>query len=72
MLRRMAYRDFYQIPVPCPECGEITPETVAWLVDHDKLVCGQCDVAVDLRLEEMRALIEDADKVCALIDGSIK
>jgi hypothetical protein len=72
MLPSMAFRDFYKIPVPCPECGDITPATVAWLMDHDQLVCGECDVVIDLRLEEIRGFIEYADKICTLVDGSTK
>lgn len=41
-------------------------------MDHDQLVCGECDVVIDLRLEEIRGFIEYADKVCALVDGSTK
>jgi hypothetical protein len=72
MFRSMAFRDFFKLPVPCPVCSEITHQTVAWLVDHDELICGECDVPIDLRLNEMRGFIEHADKICTLVDGSIK
>ncbi len=66
------FREFYKLPIPCPDCRNSTHETVAWLVDHDEITCSFCGIVIDLTLKETRAFIEDADRLCSKIWGPVE
>ena len=65
-------RDGFSVPIPCPECGKKAPQSLAWLIAHDKLTCSGCSFVIDLKSEKISALIEKSKQVFNLRWGSQK
>lgn len=48
------------IAVPCPDCGEMSPEPVARLCEHEVIPCSYCGGLIDLADESCKSLVEEA------------
>jgi hypothetical protein len=48
------------LPVPCPECGQDSPEPLQRLVDNDILPCSLCGGLIDLAADDCRPVVERA------------
>jgi len=46
--------------VPCPDCGELSPEPIERLVNNDVIPCSRCAGLIDLAAEDCRAVIAQA------------
>ena len=49
-----------KVPVPsCPKCGKEGNETVAGLINRDKIPCGFCSALIDLTSEDWRVYLQE-------------
>jgi hypothetical protein len=48
------------LPIPCPECGELSPEPIARVANNDVIPCSLCGGLIDLAAENCRRLVERA------------
>jgi hypothetical protein len=49
-----------KLAIPCPDCGEMSPEPIDRLLDNDVIPCSICGGLMDLSTEECRPLVEQA------------
>lgn len=47
-----------QIPIPCPDCGEKTVKTLAWLKKARIFRCPVCGEANSARTKKLQAIIQ--------------
>ena len=59
----------FSMPIPCPECGKQTSQSLAWLVAHNEIACPNCGFMIDLQGEKIRALIEKGEQMFQLMWG---
>jgi len=52
--------DDVTLPVPCPDCGELSPEPIERLARFDVIPCSLCGGLIDLMAEDCRPLVEQA------------
>jgi hypothetical protein len=48
------------VQVPCPDCGELSPEPVERIVQNDVIPCSICGGLIDLLADDCRPIVEDA------------
>jgi hypothetical protein len=48
------------LPIPCPDCGELSPEPIERVASNDVIMCSLCGGLIDLSVEECRPLVEQA------------
>jgi hypothetical protein len=48
------------IDVPCPDCGELSPEPVERVVHNDVIPCSLCLGLIDLSAEDCKPLVAKA------------
>ena len=51
--------------VPCPHCGNNTPQTVHWLTTHNNMTCDECGRTVNLEGGEIGTIIQGLAQFCA-------
>ena len=56
----MGTGDFETLPIPCPDCGQLSPERVQHLIQNDVIPCSICGGLIDLSAPECRPLVERA------------
>jgi hypothetical protein len=49
-----------KLMVPCPDCGELSPEPPERLVENDVIPCSRCAGLIDLASEECGPVVEQA------------
>jgi hypothetical protein len=48
------------IPVPCPDCGEMSNELIAHVVELDVIPCSLCGGLIDLAAENCQPIVKRA------------
>ena len=48
------------VEVPCPDCGQLSPEPIQRVVDNDVIPCSLCGGLIDLSDESCAAIVSDA------------
>jgi len=48
------------LPIPCPDCGELSPEPVDHVAANDVIMCSLCGGLIDLSAEECLPLVAQA------------
>jgi hypothetical protein len=48
------------LPIPCPECRELSHEPVRRIASNDIIPCSLCGGLIDLAAEDCRSLVEQA------------
>jgi len=48
------------LPIPCPECHELSHEPVGRIASNDIIPCSLCGGLIDLAAEDCRLLVEQA------------
>ena len=48
------------IDVPCPDCGELSPEPIERLVHNDVIPCSLCCGLIDLSAEGCKSIVNNA------------
>jgi hypothetical protein len=56
----MGVTDDATLPIPCPDCGEMSHEPIARVASYDVIPCSLCGGLIDLTAEDCRALVEQA------------
>jgi hypothetical protein len=56
----MAAANETMLPIPCPDCGELSHEPVERVAGNDVIPCSLCGGLIDLTAEECRPLVEQA------------
>ena len=52
------------LEIPCPDCGELSPEPIERLVNNDVIPCSICGGLIDLSADNCRPLVAQA-KACS-------
>ncbi len=61
----MAESDNATLPIPCPDCGELSNEPIERVATNDVIPCSLCGGLIDLAAEDCRALVEKAKSLRA-------
>jgi len=48
------------INVPCPDCGELSPEPIERIVNNDVIPCSLCAGLIDLSTDDCKPIISGA------------
>ncbi len=48
------------VKVPCPDCGELSPEPVERVATHDVIPCSLCGGLIDLSVNECKEAVATA------------
>jgi endogenous inhibitor of DNA gyrase (YacG/DUF329 family) len=48
------------VEVPCPDCGELSPEPIERVVGNDVIPCSLCGGLIDLSDESCVAIVNSA------------
>jgi hypothetical protein len=51
------------VNVPCPDCGELSPEPIERIVHNDVIPCSLCAGLIDLSAEECKSIVSEAKDV---------
>jgi hypothetical protein len=51
------------VNVPCPDCGELSPEPIERIVHNDVIPCSLCAGLIDLSAEECKSIVTEAKSV---------
>jgi len=62
--------DNAKLPIPCPECGELSHEPNERVANNDVIPCSLCGGLIDLSAEVCRLLVEQAKANVAKRAGS--
>jgi endogenous inhibitor of DNA gyrase (YacG/DUF329 family) len=54
------------VQVPCPDCGELSPEPVERVVENDVIPCSLCGGLIDLSADECKAAVSEARRLAKL------
>ena len=54
------------LPVPCPDCGELTHEPIERLARFEVIPCSLCGGLIDLTTDDCRLVAEQAKARVAL------
>jgi len=57
--------DDVTLPVPCPDCGELSREPIERLARFDVIPCSLCGGLIDLAVEDCRPSVERAKALFA-------
>lgn len=49
--------------VPCPDCGQLSPEPIDRIVENDVIPCSLCAGLIDLTVDECRPIVSDARRL---------
>jgi hypothetical protein len=48
------------VKVPCPDCGELSPEPLERIVQIDVIPCSLCGGLIDLSVDDCKSIVDDA------------
>ena len=48
------------VKVPCPDCGELSPEPAERVAKHDVIPCSLCGGLIDLTVDECKQAVATA------------
>lgn len=48
------------INVPCPDCGELSPEPIERVVQNDVIPCSLCGGLIDLSADDCKSIVSKA------------
>jgi endogenous inhibitor of DNA gyrase (YacG/DUF329 family) len=48
------------INVPCPDCGELSPEPIERIVHNDVIPCSLCGGLIDLSADDCKLIVSNA------------
>lgn len=48
------------INVPCPDCGELSPEPLERVVHNDVIPCSWCAGLIDLSADDCKSIVSEA------------
>jgi hypothetical protein len=48
------------LEIPCPDCGELSPEPIERLLNNEVIPCSLCGGLMDLSADNCRPLVEQA------------
>lgn len=51
------------VNVPCPDCGEMSPEPIERIAENVVIPCSLCAGLIDLTVEECRPMVSDARRL---------
>ena len=51
------------VNVPCPDCGELSPEPIQRILENDVIPCSLCAGLIDLTAESCRSIVSDAKRL---------
>jgi len=51
------------VQVPCPDCGELSPEPAERIVENDVIPCSLCGGLIDLSADECKAAVSEARRL---------
>lgn len=51
------------VKVPCPDCGELSPEPIQRILENDVIPCSVCMGLIDLTTESCRSIVSDARRL---------
>ncbi len=51
------------LPIPCPDCGEISSEPIQRIATNDVIPCSLCCGLIDLSVEDCRLLVDKAKDI---------
>lgn len=57
--------DTQSVDIPCPQCGEKTAKTVAWLKTETEFACDGCGATVSVNADEFRAGLKSVEDALA-------
>ena len=46
--------------VPCPDCGQLSPEPIERILENDVIPCSLCMGLIDLTAEDCKSIVDDA------------
>ena len=50
------------VEIPCPDCGQLSPEPIERIVANDVIPCSLCGGLIDLSDESCRTIVGDAKR----------
>jgi hypothetical protein len=56
----MAETNQATLPIPCPDCGELSAEPIERVASNDVIPCSLCGGLIDLTADDCRPLVEQA------------
>jgi uncharacterized Zn finger protein len=56
----MSDSDAATLPIPCPDCGELSNELIERVATNDIIPCSLCGGLIDLTAENCRLLVHQA------------
>ena len=59
--------DDVTLPVPCPDCSELSSEPIERLARFDVIPCSLCGGLIDLVSEDCRPVVEQAKALLAAV-----
>lgn len=57
------------VEIPCPDCGQLSPEPIERIVSNDVIPCSICGGLIDLADESCVAIVAEAKKQWASKGG---
>jgi hypothetical protein len=48
------------VKVPCPDCGELSPEPPERIVQIDVISCSLCGELIDLLFDDFKSIVDNA------------
>jgi len=51
------------VQVPCPDCGELSPEPAERIAENDVIPCSLCGGLIDLSADECKAAVSEARRL---------
>jgi hypothetical protein len=49
--------------VPCPDCGQLSPEPIERIVENDVIPCSLCAGLIDLTVDDCQSIVSDARRL---------
>jgi hypothetical protein len=46
--------------VPCPDCGQLSPEPIERILENDVIPCSLCMGLIDLTADNCKHIVDDA------------
>ena len=51
------------VNVPCPDCGQLSPEPIGRVAENDVIPCSLCAGLIDLTVDDCRPAVSDARRL---------
>lgn len=64
--------DSKSLNIPCPKCGDKTPETIGNIKNNATVTCSGCGISLNLKAEDFREGIEQLEASIANLKNVFK